>query len=280
MPHSSHRTMGVLTSPLPFINGYHLLYKLDQGSRAEVFLGLSKQGLLKAVKCYTREAAGRFDYDDNIKECRLIDHNVSNVVKIEEVGKVWTGTCEVNYTVMEYLEGLTLKDFMQTRAYNSRFIAKVVATLYRATSELFEINIVHRDIKPANIIVTPEGEIVLIDMDFISKYNTRHLSEEEHQDLVAKMHTAHQYNHVLDKDARSKWKVMNLHCIGNVLNDMIVTKKSINFLDIWLYIQWGLKIVKASGRNYSFPTGKYKTVALMTLKLVRRWFLHLKVYPS
>src|SRR5690606_14742928 len=111
-----------------------------------------------------------------------------------------------NYSVMEYLEGLTLKDYISERKYNSKFISKVVNTLYATTQQLFEINIVHRDIKPANIMVTPDGGIVLIDLDFISKYNTLKLTKEEQEDLLAKMHAAAPYNHVLRKDARMQWR--------------------------------------------------------------------------
>jgi serine/threonine-protein kinase len=80
-----------------------------------------------------------------------------------------TGEGEVNgvrtpYIVMEYVEGETLRDLLVTegRLLPDRAL-EVTAAICTALEQAHAAGIVHRDIKPGNVMVTPSGEIKVMD---------------------------------------------------------------------------------------------------------------------
>lgn len=78
------------------------------------------------------------------------------------------------FTVMEYIEGKSLKELLDSGMRFSeaqvirltRQLAEVLAYLHSAPG-----NIVHSDIKPANIMLTPQGNICLIDFNVSTLQN-------------------------------------------------------------------------------------------------------------
>src|SRR6476469_6607204 len=65
---------------------------------------------------------------------------------------------------MEYVEGRTLRDILQTggRLLPQRAL-EVVADVCAALDVAHTAGIVHRDIKPANVMLTPRGEVKVMD---------------------------------------------------------------------------------------------------------------------
>src|SRR5690349_2913193 len=70
----------------------------------------------------------------------------------------------VPYIVMEYVEGRTLRDILQTegRLLPQRAL-EVAADICAALDVAHGAGIVHRDIKPANVMLTPRGEVKVMD---------------------------------------------------------------------------------------------------------------------
>src|SRR5689334_6525985 len=70
----------------------------------------------------------------------------------------------VPYIVMEYVEGRTLRDILQTegRLLPQRAL-EVVADVCAALDVAHGAGIVHRDIKPGNVMLTPRGEVKVMD---------------------------------------------------------------------------------------------------------------------
>ncbi|MCQ2494934.1 MAG: protein kinase [Lachnospiraceae bacterium] len=72
------------------------------------------------------------------------------------------------YTVMDYIPGWSLKELLDSgHKFSEKEIVKYGTQLCEALSYLHSQNpaIIHGDIKPANIMVTPEGNITLIDFN-------------------------------------------------------------------------------------------------------------------
>jgi formylglycine-generating enzyme required for sulfatase activity len=68
------------------------------------------------------------------------------------------------YTVMEYVQGETIKQLVQHKGALSEQVAmKLLLQLLDAVEELHNKDMLHRDIKPDNVLITPEGRVVLID---------------------------------------------------------------------------------------------------------------------
>lgn len=87
-----------------------------------------------------------------------VDH--PNIVRILDFGHMdsigW-------YIQMEYIDGITLAQFVETKPSNSAR-KRVLDQLLDALSFLHERQIIHRDVKPSNILITRNGSTVkLID---------------------------------------------------------------------------------------------------------------------
>lgn len=91
---------------------------------------------------------------------QLAKFNHSNIVKVTDV-------LEANktaYYVMEFLEGITLKEYVQKNgAFDIQTLMPIVEKLLSAADEIHRKGMLHRDIKPDNIIFKPNGNVVLID---------------------------------------------------------------------------------------------------------------------
>ena len=66
----------------------------------------------------------------------------------------------------EYIAGISLQEMIDggERMEEAR-AAALIASLCRTLSELHAMGIIHRDVKPEHILLTPEGNVYLIDFD-------------------------------------------------------------------------------------------------------------------
>ncbi len=69
------------------------------------------------------------------------------------------------YIVMEYVEGITLKQYLKKEGGKLPVIQVLewVKPLIKSLTQMHEKGIIHRDISPDNIMITPDGEIKLLD---------------------------------------------------------------------------------------------------------------------
>lgn len=69
------------------------------------------------------------------------------------------------YLVMLYLEGITLKEYLEKRGGKIDYATalKIMMPVMDALRELHKIDMLHRDISPDNIYITGEGQVKLLD---------------------------------------------------------------------------------------------------------------------
>jgi len=73
-------------------------------------------------------------------------------------------TIALPYIVMEYVEGRTLREILNdTTVMDPAEAARVTEGVLDALSYSHRMGIVHRDIKPANVMLTPAGEVKVMD---------------------------------------------------------------------------------------------------------------------
>lgn len=70
------------------------------------------------------------------------------------------------YIVMDYIEGITLKDKLkQSGPMTFEECKKLFVPLMKSLEELHRQNVIHRDISPDNIMVADDGRLCLLDLD-------------------------------------------------------------------------------------------------------------------
>lgn len=83
-----------------------------------------------------------------------------NVVNIYDVGEEE----DLYYIVMEYVEGPTLKEYIQqTGPLSASEAVDIMSQIVSAISHAHANQIVHRDLKPQNILITRDGEVKVAD---------------------------------------------------------------------------------------------------------------------
>lgn len=138
-------------------NRYLLLEKIGGGGMAVVYK--AKCTLLNrfvAVKILRTEF---INDDEFVKRFKIEAQAVAslshpNVVSIYDVGH----QDDIHYIVMEYIDGMTLKDYLNKHgALNWKHAVEITIQICSAIEHAHKNNIVHRDIKPHNILMTKEG---------------------------------------------------------------------------------------------------------------------------
>lgn len=94
-------------------------------------------------------------------------NNVAGVVRVQDFFRE-NGTA---YIVMEYLEGITLKQYLQTYGPISvEEMQNIFAPILEALDKIHQNGVIHRDISPDNIMCLPEGEAKLMDFGAARDY--------------------------------------------------------------------------------------------------------------
>ena len=83
-----------------------------------------------------------------------------NIVGVYDVGQ----SQEMNYIVMEYVEGTDLKDYIRQRgALHPIEAVRIMMQIVSAIAAAHQNRIIHRDIKPQNILIDREGNVKITD---------------------------------------------------------------------------------------------------------------------
>ena len=83
-----------------------------------------------------------------------------NIVGVYDVGQ----SQEMNYIVMEYVEGIDLKDYIRQKgALHPIEAVRIMMQIVSAIAAAHQNRIIHRDIKPQNILIDKEGNVKITD---------------------------------------------------------------------------------------------------------------------
>jgi len=146
--------------------GCRLVSSVARGSMGEVFRGvhegLQRAVAVKVVPVASREKAA---VDGLLLEARaLAKIEQPNIVRVYDVG-VQDG---LFYIVMQFLEGETLKArFEDSGAPPEGEFYSIAGGVARGLGAMHAQGLVHRDLKMENVILTPEGQAVIMDFGLV-----------------------------------------------------------------------------------------------------------------
>lgn len=143
-------------------NRYELLEVIGSGGMAVVYKAkchrLNRLVAVKVLKSDLAEDADfRRRFRDESQAVAMLSH--PNIVSVYDVSRG-----ETEYIVMELIDGITLKQYMEKRGQlNWRESLHFITQIMRGLSHAHSRGIIHRDIKPQNIMVLRDGSVKVAD---------------------------------------------------------------------------------------------------------------------
>ncbi len=144
-------------------NRYEIIELIGSGGMANVYKArcrlLNRFVAVKVLKPeYKNDQEFIRRFDTESQAAASLSHK--NIVSIYDVGE----QDDMHYIVMEYIEGKTLKEVIREKgALYWKEALGISMQIAEALEHAHSKHIVHRDIKPQNIMVTPEGQIKVMD---------------------------------------------------------------------------------------------------------------------
>ncbi len=147
------------------LDGRYLIESLvGVGGMANVYKGKDiRTGNIIAVKVLKEEFLDNEElvrrFKNESKAISILDH--PNIVKVYDVSV----TDKLQYIVMEYIDGITLKEYLKQRggALTWKEVVHFATQVLSALEHAHSKGIVHRDVKPQNIMLLADGSIKMMD---------------------------------------------------------------------------------------------------------------------
>ncbi len=195
-------------------NRYELLEVIGSGGMAVVYKALCHRlNRYVAVKILRDELANdeefRARFQTESQAVAMLSH--PNIVSVYDVSH----SSDVEYIVMELIDGVTLKQYMREKGALSWKETLLFATqIARALSHAHSRGLVHRDIKPQNIMVVRDGTIKVA--DFGIAYLQSEVASGSGETLGSVHYISPEQAKGLAVDARS-----DLYSLGIVMYEML-----------------------------------------------------------
>ena len=145
-------------------NRYEILELIGSGGMARVYKArCHRLNRLVAIKILRDELASdaefRRRFHDESQAVAMLSH--PNIVAVYDVSR----SSEFEYIVMELIDGITLKQYMQKKGNkrNRREALHFITQITKALGHAHSRGIIHRDIKPHNIMVLRDGSVKVAD---------------------------------------------------------------------------------------------------------------------
>ena len=144
------------------LSHYDIFGKLGAGGMGEVYLAKDTNlDRVVALKVLPGELAVDGDrlrrFVLEAKAASAVSH--SNVAHIYEIGEA----DGVHFIAMEYVEGETLATRLKAGPLPPAEVVRIGREIAAALEDAHSHRIIHRDLKPANIMLTPRGQVKLLD---------------------------------------------------------------------------------------------------------------------
>ena len=142
---------------------YEVLSKIGAGGMADVYKGkdtmLNRYVAIKVLKKEYREDENfvRKFHSEAQAAAGLLNPNIVNVYDVGEDRGLY-------YMVMELVEGITLKEYIEKKGKLShKEVISIAIQMCNGIGAAHAAGIVHRDIKPQNVMISRDGKVKVTD---------------------------------------------------------------------------------------------------------------------
>lgn len=142
---------------------YEIVTRIGTGGMADVYKAIDRKlNRYVAMKVLKREFREDQTFVHKFQTeaqsvAGLLHQSIVNVYDVGEDRGLY-------YIVMEYVDGITLKDYIQKKgSLNAKEVVNIAVQVCAGIEEAHNHNIVHRDIKPQNIMISKEGKVKVTD---------------------------------------------------------------------------------------------------------------------
>ena len=196
---------------------YEILEVVGSGGMATVYKAecklLNRYVAVKVLKDSLR-------YDLDLKEkfnkeaqaAAKLSHN--NIVSIFDVGEIEG----LNYIVMEYIDGITLKEYIcNNKPINWKVARNIAIQIALALEHAHANGIIHRDIKPHNILVTKDNIIKVADFGIASAVSSETLVAGKDESPMGSVH------YISPEQARGGFvnETTDIYSLGVIMYEMV-----------------------------------------------------------
>lgn len=157
---------------------YEIVGKIGTGGMADVYkamdLTLGRNVAVKVLKPeFSEDLNFVTKFRTEAQSAAGLEH--PNIVNIYDVGS----ERGMHYIVMEYVEGITLKTYIEKKGQLSfKEAISIAIQVGRGIEAAHNKGIVHRDIKPQNIIISTEGKVKVTDFGIARVANSNTISSD------------------------------------------------------------------------------------------------------
>ncbi len=156
-----------MTTPQHLSDRYELGEILGFGGMSEVHLArdlrLHRDVAIKVLRAdLARDPSFYLRFRREAQNAAALNHPA--IVAVYDTGEAETATGPLPYIVMEYVDGVTLRDIVHTEGpMPSKRAIEVIADACQALNFSHQHGIIHRDVKPANIMISKTGAVKVMD---------------------------------------------------------------------------------------------------------------------
>src|SRR5947207_3187182 len=149
-------------APGQMSGNYRIVERKGAGGMGVVYEGfdsrLNRKLAIKALNAEaTADPARRQRFLQEAQSASALDHpNIVTIYDVPEIDGQY-------FIVMQYVEGKTLGELLERGPLRTNDVLRYAVQIADALAQAHARGIVHRDLKPDNVMITPEGQVKVLD---------------------------------------------------------------------------------------------------------------------
>ncbi|SDI43704.1 serine/threonine protein kinase [Pseudobutyrivibrio sp. 49] len=174
----------MITQGVFIADRYEIIDKVGSGGMSDVYRAkdhiLGREVAIKILKPeFSEDATFVAKFRTEAQSAAGLEH--PNIVNIYDVGS----ENGLYFIVMEYVEGITLKTYIEKKGQlNFKEAISIAIQVGRGIEAAHQKGIIHRDIKPQNIIISTEGKVKVTDFGIARAASSNTI----HADVMGSVH--------------------------------------------------------------------------------------------